>query len=400
VLPRGARYRLIAAASRPAPRAAIARGATTGAGPVRADLGLHSLRARCAPGTRSARPRDQSHKRAAGPFAGRAAYLEDPVNPRSTFVIAAAVAPTLLLGLAAAQAPSDSPRLTPADTALVLLQQLPGDTVYARQPLQSPPTPAPAPSPVPAPAPAPAPPGSTTAPPAAPPQGSAADRPFAVVRDAQIGADGRVLAFVVEAPQVAGRDAAVRLLPAKSVQWDAATKRWLTVQPTLQFAELAVHEPGKPAKVQAPLPGRVVLASELLAATWTAAPPPAPADGGARAVDASATKHPAPPRVVWWLAPAHQQVAFAVVPHGEGFLPVPWSAVRTTGAGAQVEARLDNQALASDTAPRLASANDPPPADVRRRCYEHYGAPTPRWDRADEPAKVGDVPPTGSGRDR
>ncbi len=313
---------------------------------------------------------------------------------------ASTVAPALLLAAAiAAQAPETQPAETPraaaaADTELVSLHVLTGDTVYSRQPLQSPPTPAPAP------APAPAPPMPASDPQPQPPQGqgTVADRPFAVVRDAQFAPDGRLVALLVDAPAGGERDAAPRLLPAKSVQWDAATRRWLTAQPTLQLAELTAHDPGKGTKSPAAtLAGRIVLASELLTATWVA-----PRSGDApAAVEASASKesaaNDAAPRIVWWFAPAHQQLAFAVVSHGGKFVPIPWSAVRTSSSAGKLEAKLDNPASASDLAPNLASAAEAPAADVRRRCYEHYGAPTPPWDRAGEPTKGKTDAPTGRG---
>jgi hypothetical protein len=291
--------------------------------------------------------------------------------------VAAAV--LLLVAGVLAQAPGEPRASTPPDTALQSLQLLTAESVYTRQPLaaspQNPPTPAPAPAPA----------SGTQNP--APPQGTTADLPFAAIRDAEFDGDGRLLALIVaHVPKSGAADPTLRLLPAKSVRWDPASKRWLTVEPTLVWAELPeVSAPRKPEKAPvAAIERRKHLASELLAATFGQAPTPAPAEP---AVEVS-TK-PTKARITWWLAPEHQQLAFAVVPYGDKSLPIPFALVRTNGSGDAVTVRVESAAGMLDHAPVTGSANEPPASAVRHRCYEYFGAAAPKWERPPEPPRDG-----------
>lgn len=294
------------------------------------------------------------------------------------------VAVSQLLAAAVAQNPVDaSTRPAGAPEAkLHSLQLLLTETIFARQPLATPPTP------------------DAQQKPGAPGAGagSTGDRPFAIVRDATFEPGGRLTALIVEAPTADNGRGSPRVLPARSVQWDEATKRWLVAEVSLQWAELAEFKtPGMvdpsakdpntkdPAKEPAPnetdpvtsVTQRPVLASELLNARLTGFEPEA--SGKSETID---TKGGVKPRVVWWISPLHEQLAFAVVGHGDKFLALPWALMRTSGQGGATEVRVQAQPTAVEGAPTVASAMEQPALAVRHASYKHYGVEVPKWDES------------------
>jgi hypothetical protein len=290
------------------------------------------------------------------------------VKSRTLCLIAAAQ----LLATAAAQAPGDAAANHPATEAkLHSLQLLLTETIFTRQPL----TPAEAGQP------------KGGAPGNA---GSSGDRPFAIVRDAMFEPTGKLTSLIVDAPSTdGGRGGGSRTLPAKSVQWDDATKRWLVGEMSLQFAELPEFKNPDPAppKEPATTPAqRPVMASELLNASG------AGLSTGANEAIQTKEKGGTKARIVWWMSPVNQQLAFAVVSQGEKFLAVPWAALRTSGSGEQLEVRLQAAPTAMDGAPTVASAMEQPSAAVRQAAYRHYAVDVPKWDRA-APAPAKDTEP-------
>lgn len=281
-----------------------------------------------------------------------------------------AIAQLLAAAVAVAQTPPEPARPAPAEAKLHSLQLLLTETIFARQPLA-----APAPDAQPK--------------PGAPAGGSSGDRPFAIVRDATFEADGRLMSLVVEAPSTdGGRGAAPRVLPASSVQWDEATKRWLMSEVSLQWAELAEFKhPSAEAPTKEPVSTasqHPVLASELLNATVAGFAPSA--SGASEAIQ---TKGNTKVRTVWWLSPVNKQLSFAVVSHGDKFLAVPWALMRANGRGETTEIRIQAAPTAADGAPTVASAMEQPSAAVRQSAYRHYGVEVPKWDQAMAPPAKG-----------
>jgi hypothetical protein len=301
-------------------------------------------------------------------------------------LILSVVPPMLLLAAASAQEPSGASRqpanVNPSaagDTELQSLQTLVTETVYVRQPSSANPG------------------GAANA-------GSAADVAFARIRDAEFGPDGRLASLIVDNPPNAkGGDKVSHVLSASSVRFDAATRRWLTVETTLQLAELPAYEGMKDKKTPVANPkGRPVLASELLRSE--ASTEPAKAGGVA---EASGKKAPAA-RIVWWFAPGAQQVAVAVVPMDGKHLLVPFAALRIDG-GEMPRVRIESTA-GTDGAPACANADELPSKALRQQCYAHYGVTPPAWekdadtkgkpkdkekDKKDKPPGDGQVPDKG-----
>lgn len=264
---------------------------------------------------------------------------------------------SLLLAVASAQTPEAGAQPTPPpDVLLQSLATLLGDTVFVRQPLVNDPQ----------------------------RQGSAHDIAFATVRDAEFDADGRLgNLLVAAAPNSTNADKALRVLPAKAVKWDVASKRWLTNEPTLVWAELAELPANDPKKVPAQRPR---LASELLAATSSAPAPAEPVDPGKRQPER---------RIAWWFTPEHEQLAFATVPHGEKHLPIPWAVLRVQGSGDATRVEVPTPAI--ENAPACPSATEPPAVAIRHHAYLHFGAAVPKWERQAEPGKgAGDERGAGS----
>ena len=77
---------------------------------------------------------------------------------------------------------------------------------------------------------------------------------------------------------------------------------------------------------------RPILASELLNARITGFEPEP--SGKSETLE---TKGGVKPRVVWWISPVHEKLAFAVVSHGDKFLALPWALMRTSGQGGQTD---------------------------------------------------------------
>src|SRR6185503_4450626 len=122
----------------------------------------------------------------------------------------------LVLASVAAQTPGGAGEPAPrSEIALQSLQSLTTETVFQRQPL------------------------AATQEPERDGGGTAAYQPFARIRDAQFTRDGRLVELHVETAGAAdGQPPLRRVLPAKAVRWDEASKRWLTVEPNLAFAAL------------------------------------------------------------------------------------------------------------------------------------------------------------------
>jgi hypothetical protein len=261
--------------------------------------------------------------------------------------VPAALLTTLLLTAAAAQTPPEGVRPTPPPEVLLQsVAQLLGDTVFVRQPLVAEPQ----------------------------RQGSAHDIAFATVRDGEFDADGKLATLVVAAaPNSTNADKALRLLPAKSVKWDVASKRWLVTETTLVWAELAEVPALEPKKTPTPRPR---LASELLAATLSAPPAAEPVDPAKRQPER---------RITWWFTPEHEQLAFATVPHGDKHLPIPWTVLRLQGSGDATRVEVPTPAI--ENAPTCTSATEPPAVAARHHAYVHFGAAVPKWERPAEPGK-------------
>lgn len=274
--------------------------------------------------------------------------------------ILSVVPPMLLLAAASAQEPSGVSR-QPATNEIELqsLQALVTETVFVRQPSSTNPG------------------GNASA-------GSAADVAFARIRDAEFGPDGRLASLIVDAPpNTKGADTKSHTLSASSVRWDAATRRWLTVETTLQLAELPAYDAMKDKKLPAANPKqRPALASELLRGEYGDA---AKAGGVA---EATAKKAP-PERIVWWFSPAAQQVAVAVVPVDGKHLLVPFAALRVEG-GEMPRVRIESTA-GTDGAPACTNGDELPSKALRQQSYAHFGVTPPVWEReADLKAKPKD----------
>ena len=276
----------------------------------------------------------------------------------------------LVLASVAAQTPGGAGEPAPrSEIALQSLQSLTIETVFQRQPL------------------------AATQEPEKDGGGTAAYQPFARIRDAQFTRDGRLVELHVETAGAAdGQPPLRRVLPAKAVRWDEASKRWLTVEPTLAFAGL--DEVSKPSKEPAVRKENQLLASELMLAS-----PGVSGNAGEAAVEASEarTKKQAP---VLWFVPAEQTIAFAVMPHGSKLVPLPWSLVQIKEQGGRLQLLIDTNAARLDDAPTCKDASQQPSAELRQRCYQHYGVPAPKWerkldsekDRKDPPKKGGSKP--------
>lgn len=270
--------------------------------------------------------------------------------------------PLLVLPLtAAAQEPKDMPTKA-APVELQSLQTIVVEAVHRRQP-------------------------TATA------DGSSHDTAFARIRDAEFSDDGRLAAFVVEAPPDAKVPAGPqRRLPASAVRWDPSTRRWLLVTATQQLEELE-EVPPTPAEADGKRPATKMAhttrrASELLRSE--------PSDASeSRPAKVMATKDAtAAARIVWWFAPTAQQLAVAVVPSGDKHVVVPWSALRFDGSPTTPKVRVEPPTNLP-TAPRCEHGDAMPDGALRRRSYEHFGVTPPSWDR---PPAEGTQTPKDSGK--
>lgn len=201
------------------------------------------------------------------------------------------------------------------------------------------------------------------------------DIAFARIHDAEFDVTGRLIRLIVTAPPSAdNKDTAARVLPADAVQWHAAHKRWLLVQPTLQWAELLPFEKPVPAKEPALKQPTAITASALLRASCDDGAPGRPVDASSR------TRESEPKALVFWLAGEAQQLVIATVPHGGKNLLVPWSALRLAPAGDGTLVHLPLAALTSD-APTTEDASAPPDQATRNKTRQHFGVEMPKWDR-------------------
>ncbi len=244
-------------------------------------------------------------------------------------------------------------------------------------------------------------------------EGSVHDAAFARIRDAEFAADGKLVAFLVEAPATAKvADSSVRTLAAAAVRWDATTRRWLTASPTLQWAELPVREPTKDAdEGGADDPARRAVRSTRLASELLRCVPDVSSARSHKLVEASAGKDAgtardakdakdaaAGPRVVWWFAAAPQQLAVAVLPLQGTNAVVPWSALRIDGPAAAPRLQVQTSANLG-MAPKCTRADEIPDHALRLRTYEYFGVKPPSWDRApEEPATKKAQDGDGGGR--
>jgi hypothetical protein len=225
--------------------------------------------------------------------------------------------------------------------------------------------------------------------------GSAAYRPFARIRDARFQRDGRLVELLVEAPEAAtDQPPGHRVLPAKAVRWDDTTKRWLTVEATLAFVELA--EVSKLAAGTEPVvrkENQPLLASQLMLATAGGCVS-APAKDAA--VETSATKTPKSTAMLWFV-PGEQVLSFAVVPHGTKQVPVPWSKLQIEDHGGSLQLLIEAEPARLEDSPTCKDAVQQPSAELRQLSYQHYGVPSPKWelqpsakkDRKELPEKSG-----------
>lgn len=232
-------------------------------------------------------------------------------------------------------------------------------------------------------------------------EATAHDTAFARIRDAEFASDGRLAAFLVAPPPDAKVPAGtLRRLPANAVRWDQPTRRWLLSSATQQFEELATHEPAKDtdgAKLPAIATPTSRLASELLRSE----PDDPAAELPAKALDE--TRPTTAPRIVWWFAPTAQQLAVAVVPAVGKHVVVPWSALRLHGEPTAPKVRVEPPTNLAK-APSCEHGDTMPAQALRQRSYEHFGVPTPTWDRqaagtgnASQPARPGKGKEAGQG---
>jgi len=289
----------------------------------------------------------------------------------------------LVIAGAAAQAPG-SPAAPPTrhECSMQSLQALTSETIYQRQPLSSTPD------------------GK-----GASASGTVSDQRFARIRDARFERTGRLVEMIVEMPDDAANSNAVRrVLPAEAATWDDATKRWITTEANLKFAELAevpkldklepaadpkTADPKSPADPNKGKKGQTILASELLLASVkipamqqvvAADPAGEPSLTKAKAVEASAPKESKAPAILWF-APSERMLSFAVVPHGTRHVPLPWSLLRVANQAGELQLTTDSNPARLADAPLCKDAMEQPSQDLRQRCYEHYGVPCPKWDR-------------------
>ena len=275
----------------------------------------------------------------------------------------------LVLASVATQTPGGAGEPAPrAEIALQSLQSLTIETVFQRQPLTA--TPDPEKN-----------------------GGTAAFQPFARILDARFARDGRLVEFHVENAGAAdGQSPQRRVLPAKAVRWDQASKRWLTVEPNLAFAGL--DEVDKATTEPAVRKENQVLASELmLASPGGLASARANEPGAADASEAKA-RRTAP---VLWFLPAEQAIAFAVMSHGSKLVPLPWSLVQIKEQSGGLQLLIDTDPARLDDAPICKDASQQPSAELRQRCYQHYGVPAPKWERKLDGEKERKEPPKKSG---
>lgn len=211
--------------------------------------------------------------------------------------------------------------------------------------------------------------------------GSRACTPFAIVRDATFTPDGRLIALLVEQAGAGGKPAVRRELPAKALLWDASAKRWCTDDPNLAFASLtAAADPAPMAEGAAKSADRALLASWLADARCATKPAKGGEDGPVAAT-ADRAREPVP---TLWLAPAQNAIVCATIEHAGKRVVLPWAAVKVGDAKDACELRLDAVATRLVDAPACAKADEPPNAALRRRAYEHFGVPIPKWEPADE----------------
>lgn len=214
--------------------------------------------------------------------------------------------------------------------------------------------------------------------------GSRAFTPFAIVRDATFTPDGRLIALLVEQAAASGKPAVRRELPAKALLWDASAKRWCTDDPNLTFASLtAVADPAPMVEGAAKGADRPLLASWLADARCATKPAKAGDDGPATATAERAREAMA----MLWLAPAQNVIACATIEHAGKRVVLPWAAVKVGDTKDACELHLDAVAARLADAPVCTKADEPPNAALRRRAYEHFGVPIPKWEPAEEHAE-------------
>lgn len=212
--------------------------------------------------------------------------------------------------------------------------------------------------------------------------GTAAFVPFASIRDVTFAPDGRMLALVLEAPEKANKTPERRDLPAASLVWDAPTKRWCTDDPNLSFEALAPTIDAAPlAESTARTTERTLRASALIDAAYRsrAEDSPVPASAGT----------PKAPAATLWLAPSQRSLVFVTLEHDGKHVPVPWAALELGDARDKVVFRLDSIAPRLADAPACDRPGEPPTAELRRRAYDHFRIPTPKWEASTEPGATG-----------
>jgi hypothetical protein len=293
----------------------------------------------------------------------------------------------LVIASAAAQAPGSAAQPTHHECSMQSLQALTSETIYQRQPLSS------------------AADGK-----GASASGTVSDQRFARIRDARFERSGRLVEMIVEMPDDATNSNAVRrVLPAEAATWDDATKRWITTEANLKFAELsevpkpelaadpkALATDPKAADPNKGKKGQTMLASELLLANIKIAPmqqvvaaDPAgepsltkkPADAGAPKETPKETRSETRSSAILWFAPSERMLSFAVVPQGTRHMPLPWSLLRVANQAGELQLTTDSNPARFADAPTCKDAMEQPSQELRQRCYEHYGVPCPKWDR-------------------
>lgn len=212
--------------------------------------------------------------------------------------------------------------------------------------------------------------------------GTRAFTPFAVVRDATFASDGRLLALLVESADTNDKQGERRELPAKALLWDATTQRWCTDDPNLAFAALTAPADPAPIAEGAAKPGaRAILASDLARATCKTA-----AKGAVGATSDATATNSAKAAPVLWFAPAQRTLVFAAIENDGKRVLLPWAALRVGDGKEGCELQLDAVAARLADAPVCNKPDEPPPAALRRRSYEHFGVPIPKWETPNERA--------------
>jgi len=209
-------------------------------------------------------------------------------------------------------------------------------------------------------------------------------RPVARIRDLMIDADGKVTALLLALPTDSGVGAEPRTLTVRNVRWEPELRVLVTDLTESALGGLSRYDAHAEGTATAPTRPAFLASNLSLATVYCGAD----------------RKSLANQAVALWMAPSALRLAFATVAaapddHADttrcGPFLVPAAAIRleSVGGNAVLELAADRQRI--DSAPKITDAITEPDANVRQRCYEHFGVTRPTWEDAAKPraAKVG-----------